>query len=122
MATKVVRLPSTLWVGNYEFPMMMVPVKDKILEGDADGCTMFEHGDRGIYIAEHLCKRRTLDVVLHEITHAINWVHDIQDKEPEEGIASKHGIAWSQLYLDNPRFEEWLTYTVRAIRAEREDA
>lgn len=131
MATKVIReppLPRKVWVESYEFGMKLVPANDPILD-DNTGMTVTEEGKKCIYISDALEIRHRLEIVLHEITHAINWVHDIGDggddedmvMMDEEDLAAKHGRAWSAFFLDNPRFQRWLTYTLNRIRKERAD-
>lgn len=81
-------------------------------------CLTGEDGSE-IYLNNLLDTSRTLEVVLHEITHAINWVYDVDDGTEEENIAEKHGLGWSQFWLANPRFEAWLVHTLKSIRKER---
>lgn len=122
---KVVHLPKKVEVGTYEFPIQIVSAGDARLDGDADGITYFgAEGEpaRCILIAGRLGPKRTLDVVMHELTHAINWVTGVDDGTTEEGIADAHGRAWVALLLDNPRFVRWLNYVLERLRAEREDA
>jgi hypothetical protein len=114
------KLPSKLWVGTYEIPVRIVPSTDPVLEGDCDGC--FEDGEdgRGIYLASSLDKRKLFEVVIHEITHVIDWAYELEDEGLEEELVAKtHGKAWSQVYLDNPRLLRWFTHIVTALRKER---
>ena len=37
----------------------------------------------------------------------------------DEELAEKYGIAWSQFFLDNPRFVSWMAYTLNKIRNEQ---
>jgi hypothetical protein len=122
-APRVVTLPKKVEVGSYEFALHVVPASDTKLDG-ADGICYFaeEDGGRAIFVAAGLGLRKMLDVVLHELTHAINWCHDIDDGADEEAIATKHGTAWSQLFLDNPKFQRWLVSILNRIRKERLDA
>jgi hypothetical protein len=115
-------LPTRLWIGTYEFYLMSVPRTHPKLDGDADGITYTGDDGNLICIASHLDARRMLEVVLHEVTHAINWVNDIEDGTDEEDVATKHGHAWSALLLDNPRFQRWLTVALNRIRKERTKA
>jgi len=114
-------LPSKLYVGTYEFPLKVVPATAPELD-DADGMCNTDEAARCIYISALLDTRKRLEIVYHEITHALNFVHDIdEDKVPieEELISTKHGVAWSQFYLDNPRFVLWLVHTLARIRREQ---
>lgn len=121
-------LPRKAWIGSYEFPLRLVPPDDPVLATDAepcefdDGAMVAEESTRGIYIAANLDRRKLLEIFHHEITHAINWVNDIDDGVDEETIALKHGEAWSAFWLDNPRVQRWHTVTLNAIRRERSGA
>lgn len=116
------RLPKKLWIGTYEVSLRLVPKTEPKLEGDADGIFLSDEDDRAILIPNNLDSRRRLEVLMHEITHAINWVGDIDEEEgaiEEEKIATQHGMLWSQFWLDNPRFEKWMVYILSKIRQER---
>ncbi len=122
--TRVTPFPKTLWVSGYEFPLAIVEGEDVRLEG-ADGLTETGEKSRAIWIAAHLGTYRTVEIVLHEITHAINWAYDLcnaEDMADEEDIATKHGAAWARLYLDNPKFCQWLNSAINRVRAERANA
>jgi hypothetical protein len=117
-------LPAKLWIGTYEWPVKVVPKTHPVMvatENDpqSDGITLFEDEDRCIYIASHLDTRKRFEVVWHEITHAINWVNDIDDDTDEETVADRHGVAWTQFLLDNPAYERWQAYMLKRIRRER---
>lgn len=112
--------PAKVWVGTYEFAIEFLPPDDPalMLRGrPCDGITDTEL--QSIAIGAHLDDRKTLEIVWHEITHAISWVFEIEDGAREESIARKHGIAWSQFHLDNPHFVRWYTYLVNRITQER---
>lgn len=128
---KVVQIPSKLWIGTYEFPLRLVPPDDphlqlgKVDDEEREGMTLTGDavGGFGIWIANNLALRQRLNIVWHEVTHAINWVHDIDDADgaehlavDEETLATKHGVAWPQFLLDNPRYVSWVTYTLDRIR------
>lgn len=129
MATREVKLPVKIWVGSYEFPIEVVTPDDPILE-KADGIAQFEESKRGIYISAALDDRKFFEIVWHEIEHAINWDREIDDKiealvddgkgdDIEEELTKTHGIAWTQFFLDNPKFQRWFTYTLNKLRKER---
>lgn len=122
--TRVILLPKQVEVGSFVFPIHVVPPDHPRLGGDSDGCTTFsdEEGGYGIYIAATLPLRQGLETVLHEVTHAINYAQDIEGGEDEETITRKHGAAWSQFFLDNPKFQRWLVYVLNRIRKERQHA
>lgn len=134
MATiKVVQLPRKIEVGTYEFPIQIVNAKDvRLDDGDSLGATYFgddpKPGDpRCILIAGRMGPKQTLEIVLHEITHAINYVYDLMDEKceefakttNEEKVATTHGKAWAQFWLDNPPMLRWLNYVQQRIEQER---
>ncbi len=122
---KPVPFPKTIWVGGYEFPMALVGVADPRLDGD-DGAFESAGDFRGIVVCESLGTYRTIEVALHEVTHAINWSHDvfneIDDTAEEEAATTKQGAAWARVYVDNPQFCRWLNYAVNLVRKERKTA
>ena len=116
-------LPRKLWIGTYEFKLNFTESEHPGLCGE-DGQMEADGRNCIIWLAEDMGPRRLLEIVLHEITHAINWVHDIDDDDgktviKEEALAQKHGMAWSQFWLDNPRFERWFVFALARIRRER---
>lgn len=117
--------PRKVWVQTYEFPLHFVLPDDPVLivRGRAcDGVTETGEEGRGIWIAANLDDRKTLEIVWHETTHAIDWVYDVDHRSSEERIARQHGIAWSQFFLDNPKFVRWYMSIVRRVTAERKAA
>jgi hypothetical protein len=115
---KIVQLPRKVWVGSHEFAVRTVAAEDPVLDGE-DG-DMTTDGTTGVIsIAANLDGRRRLEIVLHELTHALNWSYEIEDGIDEEDIATKHGRAWTVFWLENPRFESWLVYALAKIRREQ---
>jgi hypothetical protein len=117
--TREVSPPPKIWVGEYEFSLHFLLPDDPEMEG-ADGITRFDEQDRGISISASLDDRKMLEIVWHEVTHAINWICGITNKSrSEELLARKHGLAWSAFHLDNPKFVRWYTHVVNRIRKAR---
>jgi hypothetical protein len=112
---------------EHEFGMRVVPPDHVLLENEAgDFRRGMSHLDPdkwlGVAVSSGLPPRERLVIVLHELTHCIDWVYEIDEDErviDEESIAEKHGKAWTQLYLDNPRIVKWLVYTVDKIRKDQ---
>lgn len=116
---KIVQIPSKVWVGTYEYALSLVARDDPDLGGDS-GATHFDEDNRRILIAIGLPTRTRFEVVWHELTHAINDLCDIDDPMPEEELVSmKHGAAWTQFFLDNPRFVAWWNYTIERIQQDQ---
>ena len=124
---KIVQIPSKIWVEGYEFALRLLPHDDPILkvEGksdEEDGMCLTGIPDFSVCVSNDLDARHRLRIVLHEITHAINWASGIDETEnliTEEDIATNHGDAWARFWLDNPRFERWMGYTLARIRNEQ---
>jgi hypothetical protein len=115
------RIPKKIWVVTWEFEVSLVSANHPMLEGN-DGMTYFDEENRGIYLSELLPPRTLLEVFWHEAEHAINWSEDIEDGIDEETLCEKHGKAWTDFLLNNPRFESWLTRMNKFIRHERKNA
>ncbi len=126
--TPVRGLPRRVWIGSYEFPLTLVPRDHPELtsdgtddDPDADGCTLFEHPGRAILLADDLGPRELFDTVLHELTHAVNFVGDLPDTSTDEEICTAHGKVWSQLWLDNPRLQAWFTRVLNQLRRDMKE-
>lgn len=107
-------------MGTYEFAFDFAPPEHPELRACGrhnDGTCDLKRQE--ITISAALDDRKTLEIVWHEITHAMNWVCGISSRTAEETIARKHGEAWSQFFLDNPKFVRWYTSLVSRIRKER---
>ena len=126
---KEVKPPLKVYVETFEFPLYFVLPDDEALLGN-EGITGLLEEERGIWISEALEDRKLLEIIHHEVTHAINWVYDVDSalssKWPpgrkEEAVAAIHGRAWSQFWLDNPKYVRWYTHVVNRIRKERHAA
>lgn len=131
---KVVQIPGKLFVDNYEFELRLISPGDqanaqldkanRLLFEQDEGLMLSGPAVYAIWLSASLTPRRRLEIVFHEITHAINWAHGIEDAREyvhvsEEQLADKHGKAWSQFWLDNPRFLLWLQYTLSRIRLDQ---
>ena len=122
---KIVMLPRKVWIGSYEFPIHLVEPSDpRMRTGDdlEEGNMLSGDPEFAILLANNLGMLRRLEILKHEITHAINWSEDIdEDEKPilEETIATKQGRAWAAFYLDNPQYLAWLVYTVGRIIQDR---
>jgi len=104
--------------------MTLVDAADPRLDGD-DGIFSHDETYRGILVCATLGTYRTIEVALHEITHAINWTCDIftlEDMAEEEAATTKQGAAWARVYVDNPKFCKWLNHAVQQVRKERASA
>lgn len=111
------KVPARIWIGSYDFAIRLVPATDPMLDGN-DAMTSF-HANV-IYIATGHTPSRLLNRLLHEITHGINMVVGIknEDEIEEETIADLHGDAWASIYVNNPKFAQFVYDIAAAIRKE----
>lgn len=81
-------------VGNYQIGVVYCNVDDG--HGDFD-CKKLE-----IRISDLLSGTALLEVLMHEIIHAIYWAYSIDDKDKEERVVSLIGTGVAQVLRDNP--------------------
>jgi hypothetical protein len=120
MKALIERFPKKVWVGTFEFPVHFVEgTHEKLDKGELNGCALFDQPETAIYFCESLPAVKLLEIVWHEFTHAVNYVSDIEDGVEEETICEKHGKAWSQFWIQNPRFARWWLAACIAVRKEQ---
>lgn len=71
----------------------------------------FDMDKENIMLHPILVERPTfyLEVVLHELTHAINEVYGVsEDHHSEEKMTKQQARGWAQVVKDNPAFWEWI--------------
>ena len=122
--------PERVWFGSYEWAVVPVLSEDPRLD-TAEGITYFdeieEHGEQyTIYYANDRPARQVFDTLWHEFTHALNFAHGIKCKsrssrKNDETIATAHGHAWTQAFLDNPKLIEWVDLAVNFIKSQQEN-
>lgn len=118
-------LPPKIWVDSYEFLLEIRPSSDPIFEPRPDeiasGITHFDLPGRGVFISSDTDIRQRLEVLLHEITHAICDAHGINERGryQEDYLALKFGKAWSALMVDNPKLRRWINWAADRIRREQ---
>jgi hypothetical protein len=109
-------LPRKVKVGAYTFRIHITTAdKNDVLDG-CDGITDFSKFH--IYLDEHLARQRAINVVQHELTHAINWVYGIDDGALEEHITTQHTNGLVELWVSNPKVFNWIAKTLRAVKRE----
>jgi hypothetical protein len=122
--------PSRVWMGGYEWRLEGVHSTDKRLS-KCFGMTYFDEVEDGAtmftcYYAVDRPAREVFDTVWHELTHALNHAHGLTLKSTsvrknDEAIASKHGYAWTQAFLDNPALVHWIGVAVPFIKSQQEN-
>jgi hypothetical protein len=120
------RLPKKVWIGTYEATLEVVnPTHAELKNADDDDHArgMTDTGDQPrIFIADNLTMVQQLEVVIHELTHVINYAFSIDDGSTEEDVADAQGKGWSAALIANPKLSRWLTGMGTAIRKEQQSA
>jgi hypothetical protein len=107
------RLPSHIRVGPYDILFNHLSKEDEE-KNDING--QFCGFEEAISLGTFRTTTRLVDVLIHEVTHAIFWVYDLNAAEGEEKIVGMLGTAWAQVYRDNPWLLEWIGLGVLAVR------
>lgn len=119
--------PSKVYVGSFEFVIKAVARGSPELNGehDCEGTTDFDPTE--ICYDPSRPPRQVFDTIWHEITHAVNHAFGLDFKgcrnntKREEHVATVHGKAWTQVFLDNPALIEWLDLATNFIKSEQEN-
>ena len=122
--------PKRVWFGGHEYTVTPVGSDDPRLDGAEYGITYFDEADRygqrfAIYYVFERPAREVFDTVWHELTHALNYSQGVKCKsrsvrKNDEHVASRHGYAWTQAFLDNPALVRWIDLAANLIRSEQE--
>ena len=56
---------------------------------------------------------QVLTTLLHEINHAIFNLYHIVNEDEEEDIVTVLGVAWAQVYRDNPELIKFITKSMK---------
>lgn len=111
--------PDKVWIGTVEYRIHPVsPNHAKLDGGDSDGITEFS--PPVIHVSNGLSLTAFMETLWHELTHAVDFVSDIEDGVLEEDIADRHAKVWSQFWINNPRFQRWWTKACVAVRKDRQ--
>jgi hypothetical protein len=116
MSDVYIGLPRKIRVGQYTFRVTVgSEEKYPVLEGN-DGVTDF--GQFRIYLGDKLHRQRAINVVQHELTHAINWVYGVTDGSEEEHITTQHTNGLIELWVSNPKVFGWFAKSLRTLKRE----
>jgi len=108
-------LPRRVKIGQYTFRVIVSNKTDSPdLEG-CDGITDFEKFR--VYLDESLPLQRAVNVVQHELTHAINWVYGVDDGALEEHITTQHTNGLVEMWMSNPKVVNWFVKQLRALKS-----
>lgn len=114
----IAECPDKVWIGTVEFSIFPVePLHPKLDGGETDGIT--EYSPPQIHLSNGLSLTAFMETLYHELTHAVDFVADIEDGVEEEEIADRHAKVWSQLWINNPRFQRWWAKACVTVRKDR---
>lgn len=68
----------------------------------------YDHGGKRIVLDAGLHGLRAVEVVMHELTHAIWHLYGINPRWGEERTVTEIGRGWAHLLRDNPELLLWL--------------
>lgn len=109
-------LPRRIKVGQYTFRMV---VSNSDASPDLDGCDGITDFEKfRIYLDETLHRQRAINVVQHELIHAINWVYGVADGAEEEHITTQVTNGLVELWVSNPKVVNWIVKNLRAMKRE----
>ena len=108
-------LPRRIKIGHYTW---RVVVGDSVthpeqLEG-AHGLT--DYDTLKIYIRADEALSITVDTVLHELDHAINYAANLTDNSLEEEYVTRGTTVRLDTYLRNPRLWVWMNRAMRELK------
>ena len=97
-------LPAKLRVGPYDVSIVPLEKSEARDNYGAFSSLDLEIRMRDDFKTPHMAA----DTFLHEVLHAIWFVHGIRAKDGEERIVSTLSTGLSQVIRDNPKAVEWL--------------
>lgn len=109
-------LPRRIKVGQYTFRLAVTNATEQPDLQDRDGLTDF--GTFRMYLDETLQRQRAVNVVQHELLHAINWVYGVDDGATEEHITTQVTNGLVELWMSNPKVVNWFVKNLRAMKRE----
>lgn len=68
----------------------------------------YDHAGQRIVLDAGLSGLRAVEVVMHELTHALYHLKKISPKWGEEKTVTAIGLGWAHLLRDNPHLQLWL--------------
>lgn len=105
-AEAVAALPPTLRIGPFDWTVEAWDVVNSASRPDWGQCAI---GRFTLCIASVVpSPLKACDTLLHEIAHAIWWAYKLCDEDKEERIVGVFGVAWTQVFRDNPSLLWWI--------------
>lgn len=105
-------------VGPHDFVGDHLEPGHKLLQGKLTRAIMHpEAPERGIYISSDADLREQLELLCHEVKHAMCYAYDFKlSGKAEERLALFSGRAWSSFFIDNPQGLRWINWAARELR------
>jgi hypothetical protein len=101
--------PKSLRVGHLTYRVIPLPQKER------DECSGYCDSEQQV-IAIDFARPvdRQLEILLHEISHAIWDVLGLAARESEERAVAVLAAGWTQVYQSNPELLRWISAASRA--------
>ena len=106
------KYPKSIRIGPYDVKILTMSGD----RADARKAFGFFTGDTiSITMDESIpCPIRATEVFIHEVFHAVCYIYNIEiKKDNEERIVYAMGVAWTQIYRDNPHLLKWITKNLK---------
>jgi hypothetical protein len=100
------RLPPTMRVGAYDF--RLIPVRGNVASSSGDRGAMSSQCQEIRFKEDLPTRYEAVEVVLHELMHALWWVSDLEDKPEEEHAVAMFGMNLMGVFRDNPWLIHWI--------------
>ena len=104
--------PNKIKVGAYFFTVVRWT---RPMCHDKDAMGQFLPRQQLIAIAPDLSPSLLLDTLIHEVTHAIWFVYNIQKEDDEERTVHTGSSGLAQVYVDNPKLLRYYLSIVNKI-------
>jgi hypothetical protein len=106
-------LPRRITVGAFTFRVHIEPETHPELV-DAFGCC--NTNKQLIYLREGQDAALALNTVVHELSHAVNWVYGVEDDSTEEQFTGSHTNGMIDMWMRNPRLFLWIAKLLRQAK------
>lgn len=100
-----IQLPHPVKIGRHTVGFALIHPQEA---DDARVWGYYDHNGRRIVLDAGLHGLRAVEVVMHELTHALFHLKSISPKWGEEKTVTAIGLGWAHLLRDNPRMLLWL--------------
>ena len=98
-------LPKTIRIGPHDVTICIRKEEEDRNFGTWDENQMLIRIDRDFHSVY-----RAIEVVLHEIDHAIRDIYVVKEKDAEERQTTTMARGWTQVWRDNPNLLRWLMH------------